>query len=122
MVGLVPVADEGGVVGGGGREGDGDPGAAEDPDAAKAAGGLVEGEGGEVEVGAYLVLGLQVVGEVGAGRDRARRPGNPVLERVPTLLYPVPALRTNIVVVSFVEMRGGAQFGIWMIDRSVSVA
>lgn len=92
MVGLVPVADEEGVVGGGGREGDGDHGAAEDADGAEAAGGLVEGEGGEVEVGADLVLHLQDVGEVAAGGDRARRPGHAVLERVPPLLYPVPSI------------------------------
>ena len=69
VVGPVPVADEGGVVGGGRREGDADLGAAEDADAA---GGLVEGERGEVVVGADLVLGLHDVGEVGAQRDRAR--------------------------------------------------
>ena len=97
VVGPVPVADEGGVVGGRRREGDGDLRAAEDADAAEAAGGLVEGERGEVVVGADLVLGLHDVGEVGARRDGARRAGHAVLERVPPLLEPAPATRTRIV-------------------------
>ena len=91
MVGLVPVADEDGVVGGGRRERDGDLWAAEHADAAEPAGGLVESQRGEVVVGADLVLGLHDVGEVGARRDRARRAGHAVLERVPPLLEPAPA-------------------------------
>ena len=91
VVGLVPVADEDGVVGGGRRERDGDLRAAEHADAAEPAGGLVEGQRGEVVVGADLVLGLHDVGEVGARRDRARRAGHAVLERIPPLLEPAPA-------------------------------
>jgi hypothetical protein len=91
VVALVPVADEHGVVRGGRRERDGDPGAGEHADAAEPAGRLVEGERGEVVVGADLVLGLQDVGEVGPRRDRARRPSHAVLERVPPLLETAPA-------------------------------
>lgn len=91
VVGLEPIADEEGVVGGGRGERDGDEGAAEDADAAEAARGLVEREGREVVVRADLVLHLQHVSEVPPRRDRARRPVHAVLERVPPLLYPVPA-------------------------------
>lgn len=91
VVGLEPIADEEGVVGGGRGEGDGDEGAAEDADAAEAARGLVECEGREVVIRADLVLHLQHVSEVPPRRDRARRPVHAVLERVPPLLYPVPA-------------------------------
>jgi len=121
VVGPVPVADEGGVVGGRRREGDGDLRAAEDADAAEAAGGLVEGERGEVVVGADLVLGLHDVGEVGARRDRARRAGHAVLERVPPLLEPAPASSHASIWLSETNT-GTGSIGRLLIDRSITAA
>ena len=72
MIGLVPVADEDSVVAVGIGEGDRDPGAAEDSDAAETAGGLVEGQRGEIVKAADLILYLQNVREVLPWRDWAR--------------------------------------------------
>ncbi|BAS90483.1 Os04g0561950 [Oryza sativa Japonica Group] len=88
VAGLVPVADQHGVLAGRRIEGDGDQRAAADADGAKAAGGLVEGERREVEEAADLVLGLHLVGEVLARRDRAVRAGHAVLPRVLPVLKP----------------------------------
>lgn len=78
MIGFVPVSDENGVVAGGIGEGDGNAGAAEDSDGAETAGGLVEGERGEVVEASDLILHLENVGEVLPRRDWARRSINTV--------------------------------------------
>lgn len=96
MVGFVPVADEKGEVAGRVGEWDGNMGPAEDPDAAEAAGCLVEAEGGEVEEAADLVLHLEHVSEVLPRRNGTVRPQHAVLPRVPPLLYPVPVLPVRI--------------------------
>mgnify|MGYP003702480449 CR=1 FL=1 len=102
VAGLVPVADQHGVLAGRRIEGDGDQRAAADADGAKAAGGLVEGERREVEEAADLVLGLHLVGEVLARRDRAVRAGHAVLPRVLPVLKPVPAIVCDFVFLIFV--------------------
>ena len=91
VVGAVPVADEHGVLAGRRGERDGDLRAALDADGAEATGGLVERQRREVEEAADLVLGLHMVREVLARRDRAVGAGQAILPRVLALLQTVPA-------------------------------
>lgn len=91
VIGLVPVSNEDRVIAGRGREGDRNQRPAEDPDATEPAGGLVEGEGGEVIVASDLVLDLKDVGEVLARRDGACGSVDSILIGVPPLLDSIPA-------------------------------
>lgn len=61
------------MLGLGHREWDSDDLAVVDADRAEAAGSFVEVEGGEVDEGADLVLGLEHVCPIGAGSDGAIR-------------------------------------------------
>ena len=79
MAGVVPVADEHGVLVGRRGERDGDERAAADADGAEPAGGLVERQRREVEEAADLVLGLHAVSEVLSWWDWAVRAGHTVL-------------------------------------------
>jgi len=97
VAGPVPVPDEEREVPRGRRVGDGDGGALVDVERAEAAGGAVEREGGEVGEGADLVLGLELVGVVGGGRDGAVGPGHAVLPRVLALLDAVPGEEEGLV-------------------------
>lgn len=72
VIGLIPVADEDGVVAGGIGKGDRNTGAAEDSDSAETAGGLVEGQRREIVKAADLILDLENVRKVLPGRDWAR--------------------------------------------------
>ncbi|KAG6388164.1 hypothetical protein SASPL_153363 [Salvia splendens] len=93
----VPVADEGNVLGLGEGIRDGDELAAVDGDRAVAARGAVEGGGGVVVVAADLVLNLELVGHVGAGRDGAVGAGEALLPRVLALLDAVPREEDGLV-------------------------
>jgi hypothetical protein len=88
---VVPVADEDGDVAVGAGEGHGDDVAVVDDDAAEAAGGALQAGGGEVEEAADLVLDLELVRPVPAGRDGAVGAEHPVLPAVLPVLDPVPA-------------------------------
>jgi hypothetical protein len=95
--GLVPVPDEEREVPRGRRVRDGDGGALVDVERAEPPGGAVEREGGEVGEGADLVLGLELVGVVGAGGDGAVGPRHAVLPRVLALLDAVPGEEEGLV-------------------------
>ncbi|OAY79989.1 hypothetical protein ACMD2_04951, partial [Ananas comosus] len=119
LVGLgLPVANEDGEVVGRRGEGDGDEEAAVDPEAAEAPRGLLRADRGEVEEAADLVLHLEVVSEVPAGRDGAVRPGHAVLPRVLPLLDAIPTheewlvekivhIHNNVIVGGRVDVRAG---------------
>lgn len=91
MICFVPISDEDGDVAGGIGEGDRDSRAAEDPDAAETAGGLMEIKRREVEEASDLVLHLENVGEVPPRRDWACRSVHTIFVRVPPLLNATPA-------------------------------
>ncbi|CAH9073070.1 unnamed protein product [Cuscuta epithymum] len=93
----VPIAQEDVEVLGWGVEGDGDEGAAVDVDGAVAASSAVEGGGGEVKVAPDLVLDLELVGEVGGGRDGAHGPGSAVHPGVLPLLDATPREEQRLV-------------------------
>ncbi|BAS99835.1 Os07g0119475 [Oryza sativa Japonica Group] len=97
MPGLVPVADEEREVAGGRRVRDGDGRALVDVERAEAAGGAVHGDGGEVDEGADLVLGLELVGVVGARGDWAVGAQHAVLPRVLALLDAIPCQEERLV-------------------------
>lgn len=98
LVGLgVPVADEKGVVVGGGIERNGDVHAAVDAEAAEGTGCLLHADGRKVVVAANLVLYLEVVGEVGTGRDGAVCSGHPILPGVLPLLNAIPVHRETCI-------------------------
>jgi hypothetical protein len=92
---VVPVADEDGDVAVGAAEGHGDDVAIVDDDAAVAAAGALQAGGREVEEAADLVLDLELVRPVPAGRDGAIGAQHPVLPAVLPVLDPVPALRNR---------------------------
>lgn len=64
MICCVPISDENSEISGRLREGDGDRGAAEDPDTTVSASGFVESEGGEIVKASDLILHLHCVSEV----------------------------------------------------------
>lgn len=72
VISLVPVTNEDGVIAGGIREGDGNPGAAENSDPTESTGGLVETERREVIEASDLIFHLQNVSEILPRRDWAR--------------------------------------------------
>lgn len=93
--GNVPVTDEEGEVSVGGGVGDGDDGPGVNVEGAEASGGSVHESGGEVGVGADLVLGLELVGVGGVGRDGAVGSQHTVLPRILSLLYTIPEFEHN---------------------------
>lgn len=92
MISLVPVTDEDGVIAGGIREGDGNPGAAENPDPTETTGGLVETERREVVEASDLIFHLENVSEILPRRNWACCSVHTVFVRVPSLLNPIPEL------------------------------
>lgn len=95
MISLVPVADEDGVIAGGIREGNGNPGAAENSDSTKTTGGLVESERREVIEASDLIFHLENVSEVLPWRNWACCSVHTVFVRVPSLLNPIPNLTVH---------------------------
>lgn len=91
MVRLEPVADEQGEITSRGWKRDGNPWPLIDVDGAIASGRPVKDRGGEEREGTDLVLGLEVIGEVGVRRDRTVGTENPILPRILPLLDPIPS-------------------------------
>lgn len=92
MISFVPVTDEDGVIAGGIRERNGDPGAAENSDPTETTGGLVEAERRKVIVASNLIFHLENVSEVLPWRNWACCSVHTVFVWVPSLLNPIPNL------------------------------
>lgn len=96
VFGLVPVSDQDGEVSSWLRERNRDQWPAKDPDAAEAAGCLVERQGWKVEEAANLIFHLENVSEVLPRRDRASGSIHSILVRVLPHLDPVPVITSEM--------------------------
>jgi len=90
VVGLVPISNEDSVITGGIVERDWNSGSAENPKASKSTGSFVECKRWEVVEASNLILHLKYVCEVPSWWNRTCCSRNPIFERVPSLLHPVP--------------------------------
>jgi len=93
VVSLVPVTDQQSIITSRRIEGHWNTWAAKDPDATKASRGLVEREGGEIEVAADLVLDLKDICKVSSWWDWTVGAINTVLPRVLPLQQSIPATK-----------------------------
>lgn len=103
VVELVPISDENSVITGGIVERDRNSGSAQNPETSKSTGSFVECQRREVVEASNLILHLKYVCEVPSWWNGTCCSPNPIFERVPSLLHPVPVF-SNITLFYYIKV------------------